>query len=87
MNADVGPELWRVLLFKSPGPLLQRGNPNLAEGDPLPISLNLFIIMKSGKRRLKPAQDPSPRFSGRGAGAATKSLKIMKVRVSIVIYA
>ena len=52
--------------------------------------------MKSGRRRLKPAQDPSPRwivrggkfvkqevliprgvtrFSGRGAGAATKSLK------------
>ena len=43
MNADVGPELWRVLRqLNPPGPVLQRGNPNLAEGDPLPIFLNFF---------------------------------------------
>ncbi|MCH7756391.1 hypothetical protein IH970_14880 [candidate division KSB1 bacterium] len=35
MNADVGPELWRVLL--------------LAEGDPLPIFLKFFYNNEVGK--------------------------------------
>ncbi len=48
MNADVGPELWRVLQ-NPPGPLLQRGNPNLAEGDPLPIFLKSFYNNEIGK--------------------------------------
>ncbi len=37
MNADVGPELWRVLLH------------NLAEGDPLPIFLKSFYNNEVGK--------------------------------------
>ena len=36
MNADVGPELWRVA-------------PNLAEGDPLPIFLKSFYNNEVGK--------------------------------------
>jgi hypothetical protein len=32
-----------------PGPLLQRGNPNLAEGDPLPIFLKSFYNNEVGK--------------------------------------
>ncbi len=37
MNADVGPELWRVLLQK------------LAKGDPLPIFLKSFYNNEVGK--------------------------------------
>ena len=49
---------------------------------PSRLSFNFFIIMKSGRRRTKPAQDPSSRHSfkniimnsGRGAGAALNRL-------------
>ena len=50
MNSDVGPKLWRSsATVKSPWPLLQRGNPNLAEGDPLPIFLKFFYNNEVGK--------------------------------------
>ena len=35
--------------LNAPGPLLQRGNPNLAEGDPLPIFLKFFYNNEVGK--------------------------------------
>ena len=63
MNADVGPALWRVLLQ------------NLAEGDPLPIFLEFFYNNEVGKEAPEARAGSLDRFSGRGAGAATKSLK------------
>ena len=62
LRVSVGRELWRVLLQRE------------RKATPSRLSCIFFIIMKSGRRRLKPAQDLSPRFSGRGAGAALKFL-------------
>jgi len=40
----------------------QRGNPNLAEGDPLPIFLKSFYNNEVGKEAPEAVQDPSPRW-------------------------
>ncbi len=57
---------------------LDSPNPNLAEGDPLPIFLKSFYNNGVGKEAPEARAGSLERFLGRGAGAATKSLKIMK---------
>ncbi len=73
--ATLRASLSRILRRAQEGPLASSAtNPNSAEGDPVPTSPNFFYNNDVGTRRLEPVEDPSPRFSGRGAGTALNSL-------------